>query len=635
MADIFENFTATEIVEQFNKNLYTTLTDNSMIQSIISTLPKDANSQVLIDALEEARLVSNEAVKATIEEEARNIVTNAFEAFNNALAKNYPGINVTSNNYLVNSTENKNELVVLKSFLDWLESFGNATLQDFNITEYYTFFTKKVPSSFNHNNKFTTTASDDFQHEIAGVRNLPTFKADLSDWEVAPTGAEKYYTPKVVLEDAIIQVLGTSTPTTSFRHRLPTVRSRSFMKSITFSTLKGPQEFKYGKPSIPVFNDSQDVSKALITYLSGSATKLPPATLAADETYSSPAYEFMPTSTLEATKHRLRFRHRQIDGEYEQVAFVVNPYEQRQQENNFVFNTLTAGQFRDVENEINGSSGLKLNTPTPTPTTETNKALLENYHKNLANNKKKLEIDTSIRSLLSRVPDLMQNDYYVIFSYEDNVLMSLSDIAKTGDSDLVLGNKIAASNVDSVDAIINAFGVRLKGINIPTPKVDTFDTQFLGRTIKRIGSTFTVSRKADLTFDLDEQGLMLKMFSDLGGASSLMNKREKKHLSEIYLSQENLPNITLLNNRVNLHVFYNDNRANMTKLVQHREDDGTYKQYDSAVADINSYREYILEDVRFLGTSGNLEFKKNGPSVMSVTVPVIFKRVSTVDHNSL
>ena len=49
--------------------------------------------------------------------------------------------------------------------------------------------------------------------------------------------------------------------------------------------------------------------------------------------------------------------------------------------------------------------------------------------------------------------------------------------------------------------------------------------------------------------------------------------------------------------------------------------------------DPNSFRQFVLEDVRILGIGGKLQFKRDDANRVTLPLDIMFRRITTVDNN--
>src|SRR5574344_287989 len=278
------------------------------------------------------------------------------------------------------------------------------------------------------------------------------------------------------------------------------------------------------------------------------------------------------------------------------------------------------------------------------------RANLENYDRARYNN-------FAVYALVNRGPDFNGNNYIGMFTLEseDNGaiydLSSIADIANFKEDKYKLPTEYKK--------VIDSYYVRLQDFNIPGVSGTAYTISFCGMDIKKLTSTFAENHIMTLNFSMDEKGLILNEFSVLAGKLQEFTKAEDNEneykaigVSEKvskYIANTFFP-MSFFNNpnkkRLDFTVIYNDYRkftgnpldgtgtqGEIQKMVfdekQPVKDYGTNKTLGS----LNSYRGFILEDVKILGNSSGITFSRDTSGNLTLGIDVLFKRIRTIDNN--
>ena len=153
-----------------------------------------------------------------------------------------------------------------------------------------------------------------------------------------------------------------------------------------------------------------------------------------------------------------------------------------------------------------------------------------------------------------------------------------------------------------------------------------------------------------IEFVVDEMGIIIRAFNILTGQfGNILNDSDyNKYANTFFPTSFNMGK----EGKLDLVVTYNDFRINSTnrnkdcisnfmpatqnvvendannpkKEVFNRDGSRTY-------GDVESYRQFVLEDVKILGISGKLQFKRDDANKTTIPVDIIYKRITTVDNN--
>ena len=249
---------------------------------------------------------------------------------------------------------------------------------------------------------------------------------------------------------------------------------------------------------------------------------------------------------------------------------------------------------------------------------------------------------SAIKCLLRKMPDFRPNMYYGVISQYDENDEQINDIL--GITSKMPFEKPLGSQLEQ---LLRTYFVRMQKVSINGMSIEPTTWNFMGKPVPKVSSSFTESHKTELEFSLDQNGLILNKFNALAGiyGSDLEDTVKLGDIENNYYSQTFFPS-TFFNNksRIDITIMYND--FNSTKEGHFGSYGATQKliMNDSQVIDNpklgkiygyqNSYRAFVFEDVRFLGSNSTLKFERDSAGrVSAITVPILYKRISTVDNN--
>lgn len=271
--------------------------------------------------------------------------------------------------------------------------------------------------------------------------------------------------------------------------------------------------------------------------------------------------------------------------------------------------------------------------------------------------------NTSVDALLSRAPDFRQNMYHGIFVYTtpnglgqmqelDEIVNSLGEFRNNERVNLattsIMGNNLSQLT-DAYTKVLKTYYVRMNGITIPGVKAEPYSIGFLNRTIKKVGNNFSESHKITIDFTVDEMGLIMRSFNILTGSFGYINGDDKhniyaNNIFPVDFSPEN-------KGRLDLVVTYNDfrinpdyknltvpSKSNFMPAMQNLKSGDMFvtDRFNSgAYGDSRSYRQFVLEDIKILGISGKLQFRRDSAEKMTVPVDLMFRRIITMDNNAI
>ena len=70
------------------------------------------------------------------------------------------------------------------------------------------------------------------------------------------------------------------------------------------------------------------------------------------------------------------------------------------------------------------------------------------------------------------------------------------------------------------------------------------------------------------------------------------------------------------------------------KLIMNTDQTISNSKFGKTYGYQSSYRAFVFEDVRFLGSNSALKFERDaGGKISGVSIPILYKRISTIDNN--
>ena len=269
--------------------------------------------------------------------------------------------------------------------------------------------------------------------------------------------------------------------------------------------------------------------------------------------------------------------------------------------------------------------------------------------------------NTSVEALLRKTPDFRQNMYHGVFVYTipdgigkiqnlDELVTSLNGY----EEDKTIGLTRVGQNAqlltqltEAYEKIIKTYYVRMQGLTVPGASMESYSVPFLNRNIKKPSNNFSENHKITIDFIVDEMGLLVRSFNILTGSFGYIkdddNHNKYAHnLFPVDFSPEN-------KGRLDLVITYNDFRVNpnfrdedipsksnympATQILHSENDMVENRNGKQVYGDPRSYRQFVLEDVKILGMSNKLQFKRDDASKTTVSLDIIFRRITTVDNN--
>lgn len=269
--------------------------------------------------------------------------------------------------------------------------------------------------------------------------------------------------------------------------------------------------------------------------------------------------------------------------------------------------------------------------------------------------------NTSVEALLRKTPDFRQNMYHGIFVYTipDGIgkIQNLNELVTSlngYNEDKTLGLTRVGQNAqlltqltEAYEKIIKTYYVRMQGLTVPGASMESYSIPFLNRNVKKPSNNFSENHKITIDFIVDEMGLLVRSFNILTGNFGYIkdNDAHNKYAHNLFpvdFSPEN-------KGRLDLVITYNDFRVNpnfrnedipsksnympATQILQSENDTVENRNGKQVYGDPRSYRQFVLEDVKILGMSNKLQFKRDDASKTTVSLDIIFRRITTVDNN--
>lgn len=249
---------------------------------------------------------------------------------------------------------------------------------------------------------------------------------------------------------------------------------------------------------------------------------------------------------------------------------------------------------------------------------------------------------SAVKCLLRKMPDFRPNMYYGIISQYDENDEQINDIL--GITSKMPFEKQLGSQLEQ---ILRTYFVRMQKVSINGMSVEPTTWNFMGKPVPKVSSSFTESHKTELEFSLDQNGLILNKFNALAGiyGSDLEDTVKFGEIENNYYSQTFFPS-TFFNNksRIDITIMYNDFNFNKEghfgsygatqKLIMNDSQTIDNPKLGKIYGYQNSYRAFVFEDVRFLGSNSTLKFERDSAGrISAIAVPILYKRISTIDNN--
>ena len=240
------------------------------------------------------------------------------------------------------------------------------------------------------------------------------------------------------------------------------------------------------------------------------------------------------------------------------------------------------------------------------------------------------------------MPDFRPNMYYGVISQYDENDEQINDIL--GITSKMPFEKPLGSQLEQ---ILRTYFVRMQKVSINGMSIEPTTWNFMGKPVPKVSSSFTESHKTELEFSLDQNGLILNKFNALAGiyGSDLEDTVKFGEIENNYYSQTFFPS-TFFNNksRIDITIMYNDFNFNKEghfgsygatqKLIMNDSQTIDNPKLGKIYGYQNSYRAFVFEDVRFLGSNSTLKFERDSAGrISAIAVPILYKRISTIDNN--
>jgi hypothetical protein len=178
------------------------------------------------------------------------------------------------------------------------------------------------------------------------------------------------------------------------------------------------------------------------------------------------------------------------------------------------------------------------------------------------------------------------------------------------------------------------FMVRCEGVDVPQPKSQSYSMEFLWTTIQKVRSKVDLERKATLKVLLDEPLYFMELFNLLSNNNDLTDRITVRPLLNVPFTTLPMWADDLKTKKVQMNVI-----VKHALLMRHSvydelraSDDPIAKNQGGLGPTELPY--WVFEDVNFIGSTTDLEFKRDGPSTTTIDVPFLFKRVYKVDRQA-
>ncbi len=231
--------------------------------------------------------------------------------------------------------------------------------------------------------------------------------------------------------------------------------------------------------------------------------------------------------------------------------------------------------------------------------------------------------------LINGANDFFPNLWWAVITVEsaDN----FNDIFSTG-----WNEKVFDTDSKAVKAAMsaNSFSVRLEDFTIPELQYNTTDLHYGNRTIKKIVNSFNMNKKLSLNFPLDQNMLLLRLFSQASNDFSVRDNYElygtdswdtyNRHLCNIFPVMRSASQYDLTGSSVD-----ESKRARFSITILYADATNTlFTTYANFLA-------WKFYDVHFLGRENAITFN-NDPSAtpLKMSVPFIYKKMVRIHDTS-
>ena len=254
---------------------------------------------------------------------------------------------------------------------------------------------------------------------------------------------------------------------------------------------------------------------------------------------------------------------------------------------------------------------------------------LPNPAKQLSEKNKNRDYSSPIQVLLARAPDMFSNMYDIWFSPIGDPTRYTDDVIPTKEFEEW-----------------RIYSAKIKGIDIPQPKKETFTRQAVGRTIEIPKTEVSIQKVFTLTVPLDANYFLLDDF--------LVNKfyyvNQVGTLKDYFFKNNNLYDMV-----VKYKPYYGTKNSNSDYSVI-RKENGELKTYDlskdrslyssfdgessttgpSNKNSDNPTRYFIFKNVRCLGVGTNdLQYNNQSANPLECQLKFTFRKVEEIDENTL
>lgn len=267
--------------------------------------------------------------------------------------------------------------------------------------------------------------------------------------------------------------------------------------------------------------------------------------------------------------------------------------------------------------------------------------------------------NSSVKALLDKAPDFRQNMYVGMFVYTMGDGSQIKDfdtlqnsIEGYKETDKLIGMK-STSNLkglvtrltEAYERVLKAYFVRIQGIKVPGASIESYEIPFLNRKLKMPGTTFNEKHTLQIDFSVDEFGLIMRGFNLLTGQFSYIynDEQNNRYAGTLFPADFPIKN----QGRLDLIITYNDFRINPNitdsytrssympgqQNVESENDDIVSGNGERIFGSPDSYRKFILENVKILGFDGNLSLKRDNAGKITVPLKIVFRRITTIDAN--
>lgn len=246
------------------------------------------------------------------------------------------------------------------------------------------------------------------------------------------------------------------------------------------------------------------------------------------------------------------------------------------------------------------------------------------------NEEKHEEFNYSISALLTQMPLFYENMFTAFFTVSDG---AFDDFYAIGDTTTSLVNR------DRYQHVMDCFGVNLSEFEVPQPKSQTYTVKFLDREIKKVASSYELPHRVELSFDVDQMGMLIQNFQILsyGGQGNNTSLELTPVEANKYYAQQFFPAVFKDRSKViKLYVLFNNMSEHYGNVIQTKNKNGDIRNgRNQVIGTAGSYKAFIFENVQFLGITSNLDFNRDSATSLKLNAAFRFQTLKEFDNNRI